>query len=805
MTSSNRSEESLAAAGARWTTVAMVLAGLANYGYALLLTHLLNVGAYSRFSAGQSLVLWASTVANSSVPWVLAQALARATTPSERSAALRFAKLAAAGSGLVTAVVVAVIAARIAGPASAIAIAISTFIIFLSTATTGWLQGQGRLRKLSILSVGSSVLKFATGVLLVTVVGLGTAGALAALGFSAALLLFYWPRISRTHNTSWRAALVNRDLWRKSVAMTSSQGLVSLFIAVDIIIVAVLPSAKYLAASYQASAALSRVPFYVADAVAMAFFPSLSRSVARSAVEARAVRMYAAMAVPLAAIASTVPESVLAAIFPAQYGAVESLLKYTAVTGLAAGAVSVIVAFFQAADDYTFLGWLLAGLVLYVCALLAGWREGGVTGLAIGGSCGSAIALMLLGYRLIRLRGRNLLAEVPMIEPLIAIAMLVLLHGHALLWLGAASAVGLWAILRFIRPGARHRRTPGWVSPGDSGDPEVAGQRFLTQGIWLGLLPKPSAVELDQASILARRNRIEGRLAALYPQQLPDLLAETQATARLFANNLRHVDALLRTAGIPMVLLNVGRPSDHLGNGIDIVVPDPHWHAAIAVLDDWYVKKSVHRAEGALALLFPASGPEVHLRNSLSWFGLPMLEADRLLQRSRRSRSGILVPASADFLRICLAQAVFVNLTLNLSQLLAFRTLLNPRVVKEARSAARSEGWLDDFDSALSAAARAVEDLDRGLLINLPVPMPLGTSLRGPTIQTQPDCRSPSGTFIPQTAQGELSPARQVANPSRPVRHQPWVGPQRKTAASGPLPEIESSTYRFLSGRSGGR
>ena len=49
--------------GARWITLAFVIVGLLNYGYALLLTRLLDVAAYSRFAAGQGLILWASTVA----------------------------------------------------------------------------------------------------------------------------------------------------------------------------------------------------------------------------------------------------------------------------------------------------------------------------------------------------------------------------------------------------------------------------------------------------------------------------------------------------------------------------------------------------------------------------------------------------------------------------------------------------------------------------------------------------------------------------------------------------------------------
>src|SRR5208283_299602 len=98
-------------------------------------------------------------------------------------------------------------------------------------------------------------------------------------------------------------------------------------------------------ASYQADAALSRVPLYVGMAVAWAFFPSLARRATGGVIAARAVQMYAAA----------------------------TLLKYTAVTGLAVGGISLITAFFQAADDYSCLWWLSAGLAGYTGALLVGW------------------------------------------------------------------------------------------------------------------------------------------------------------------------------------------------------------------------------------------------------------------------------------------------------------------------------------------------------------------------------------------------------------------------------------------------
>ena len=172
--------------------------------------------------------------------------------------------------------------------------------------------------------------------------------------------------------------LANQDLWRRALVIACGQGVVSLFVAIDVVLVAMLPGDRALAASYQASATLARVPFYIAGAVAMAFFPSLSRRASGGVIAAQAVRMYAVVALPVAVVMATTPAPVLAGLFPHQYGAVATLLKYTAVTGLAAGGISLITAFFQAADDSSCVRWLLVGLAGYVLALLTGWQLDGI-------------------------------------------------------------------------------------------------------------------------------------------------------------------------------------------------------------------------------------------------------------------------------------------------------------------------------------------------------------------------------------------------------------------------------------------
>ncbi len=283
-------EESVAAHGARWIAVGMVPIGLSNYGYSLLLTHLLNVAEYSAFAAGQGLILWATTIATVSVPWVLAQALVRARTDAERNSAIRFAKLTSTATGIIAAAIVGTIVTRFAESTTAFVVGISTFIIILGTTTTGWLQGQERMRSLSLLYITENALKNGVGILLVVVAGLGGNGALAAFGVGGIAMLARWPRTQRASSRPWRE-LIKGDLWHHAIASAGIQALVSLFVAVDVVAVALLPGNRALAASYQASATLTRIPLYVAGAVATAFFPLLSRNMAGGMIAARAVRM----------------------------------------------------------------------------------------------------------------------------------------------------------------------------------------------------------------------------------------------------------------------------------------------------------------------------------------------------------------------------------------------------------------------------------------------------------------------------------------------------------------------------------
>jgi O-antigen/teichoic acid export membrane protein len=729
MTGAARRDESVAAHGARWITVAFVIVGLLNYGYSLMLTRLLDVAAYSRFAAGQGLILWAATVATVSVPWVLAQSMARARSNPERGAAIRFAMLASAGSGVIAAAAVGVIATRFGGLPAALAVSGSTFVVFLGTATTGWLQGRQRMRTLSALYVGENVLKNLAGLLLVIVAGGRETGALAAFGIGGIVMLLRWPRAPQGAGRPWVAVLANRGLWRCTFRIAGLQGMVSLFAVMDVVLVAMLPGDRAVAASYQASAALSRIPLFVAGAVATAFFPLLSRHTTGGAIAARAVRMYAAVALPLTAVLATMPAVLLSAVFPAQYGPMATLLKFTAVAGLAAGGVALATAFLQAADDYSCLPWLGAGLAGYVVALLAGWRTGGITGLAAGAALGAVATLALLGYRIVRREGRGLLAGVPLVDPLAAAGALILLRPLPVLWLAAAALVGLRAGVRFGRPGARHARRPVWGGPRRRETGYQSAVSLLTDTVWRGTPREASDAELRRALTVARRNRVEGRLARAYPEQFPCVLAEIRMASELFTRNLHQATDHLRRAGIPAVLIKGGLRGDYVCTSIDLVVSEQDWPSALTALAGWSGRSAEDQLERSTRALFhPPAGPGLCLHSGLSWFGVPALPAGGLLARARRNGHGVLVPTAADYLRIWLAHALFQGLALDLCLLLAVRDLMRPAVVTDARTAASQEGWSASFDSALATAGGAIDLLDRGLPVDLPVPLSLKTA-----------------------------------------------------------------------------
>ncbi|WP_435057897.1 lipopolysaccharide biosynthesis protein [Streptomyces sp. bgisy060] len=750
-------DEARAVHGARWIATGAVLVGGLNYAYALLLTRLLDVSGYATFAAGQGLIVCTAAVAVVTVPWMLAQALARAGSDAERGDAVRFAVITAFAGGTVAAVVVACVALQFAGSVTTLVIAGGTLAVFLTRVSAGWLQGTERLRTLASLTVLEACLKFGVGVFLVTALGLGETGALAAFGIAVLPYVFVRPRrFLGPVRRPWRAVSADRRLWQRAMGVASLQGVVAVLAAVDVVLVAMLPTERSAAASYQAAVMLGRVPLFLAGAVSIAFLPALSRRRAGDPLTARALRMYLVVALPLTVVAATVPGALLLTFFPPGYSMVSTLMACTAASGLALGALALLVTFAQAVNDYAVLRTLLVGLVAYVTALVSGWAAGGVLGMAVGGLCGTATVLALLAVRHARRNGFGAVERplVRMVAPLLALAgAMLLLRPHTLAWFAAAVAVGGVTLWRFF--GRQGAAVPAGgveqdgAGPSSPGPPPAPGAKprparaadraersteLLVDAVWRDRVRPAGEEELRKALVTARHNQVEGRLARAYPRQLAGTLGEVEGATALFRRNLVAATERLRAVGIPTVLIKADLSGDYVYGNFDLVVPPGRLRAAQQALEGWYAHRETYWLErSSKVLLQPPSGPAAHLHGSVSWFGVPVVPTERLFARAvppEEDGCAWLTPCPPDRLRIWLAHALFQNLALDLSELLALRPLLRPGVLAEAHREASLEGWDAGGREALATAVAAMARLDRGEPVPLPLPLPARTSLR---------------------------------------------------------------------------
>jgi hypothetical protein len=260
---------------------------------------------------------------------------------------------------------------------------------------------------------------------------------------------------------------------------------------------------------------------------------------------------------------------------------------------------------------------------------------------------------------------------------------------------------------------------------------EQSEASLLTDAVWRGNAPTATRPQLRETLALARRNHVEGRLARAYPEQLPHVMAEVRAARGLFARNLAQVTGRLGEADIPAVLFKGDLPDDCVRNDFDLVVEERHWDGTFTALAGWYVHSSTYWLERTTkALLFPPVGPALHLHTGVSWFGVPVVPTEELLGRAGENGHGCLSPAPVDELRIWLAHAMFQNLALDLSELFAVRDLLRPDLIEAGRQEATREGWRTGYDAAVAAARSAIDRLDGGAPLGLPVLLPLPMSLR---------------------------------------------------------------------------
>jgi hypothetical protein len=304
------------------------------------------------------------------------------------------------------------------------------------------------------------------------------------------------------------------------------------------------------------------------------------------------------------------------------------------------------------------------------------------------------------------------------------------------------------------------KAAPGVVTVGRQASPEPEGASkvarariVLLEAVWHGKASRlvEDTHVLVAALEMARRNLVEAALVGTYADHFPFVQQERlQRAARTLWRNLREVGSLLSSAGVPAVLIksgidlrpqslqrrvqtspNVGLRASEYGD-FDLVVGHDYWSSAVRALDRWG-KTRTHRIEPGKLMVSPADGPAAHLHRAAGWFGVPVLPTQQLRARARPAHDlgGLLLPAPPDELRIWLAHAAFQELAFDLSELVYLRPLASAAVLAEAQVEAEREGWPRAFRAASQRAAAAMQELDAGRVITLPVLLSPAATLVG--------------------------------------------------------------------------
>lgn len=258
-------------------------------------------------------------------------------------------------------------------------------------------------------------------------------------------------------------------------------------------------------------------------------------------------------------------------------------------------------------------------------------------------------------------------------------------------------------------------------------DAHEAALEQVLGAAWPGRsVPEPTD-QLDLALRLARANQVQGALARRYPDVLGEELHRIERASAEFDEALREAGSILRSRGIDPVLIKYVPGVDHEYSNFDLVVGD-QLTDAVTALTGWGLRTPGHPLERTKIFVEPPGRPAAHLHQDVSWWDVPTV--DRAGLRARAADGGSwLVPAPVDQLRIWVAHALFQNLSVDLSELLALRPLLRMDLLDDAAAACRLEGWERSFRRVVAAVGDVVDALDAGAPVRVPVRLPVLASV----------------------------------------------------------------------------
>jgi hypothetical protein len=249
-----------------------------------------------------------------------------------------------------------------------------------------------------------------------------------------------------------------------------------------------------------------------------------------------------------------------------------------------------------------------------------------------------------------------------------------------------------------------------------------AALHIVAAAAWDGALGDPNDLTLAAALDVARRNRVERQLVEAFPARLSDPATRLDGQRAAFRRALAESGRVLDAAGVPACLIKVDPAEDLAYENFDVVVPREWWPAALAALAVWATGTSHHRLERDKRFLHNPDGPDLHLHSRVSWYEVPVVDAEPLLARTEEAVVGFRRPAAPDRLRILLAHAAFQTMCLDLRDLLELRAL-GDAATGDARELARAEGWSGLFEHAHGVGTEAIAALDRGRTPRLPAPL----------------------------------------------------------------------------------
>ncbi len=435
---------------AGWLTIGTTAAGALNYVYAIGLTHSLTARDYAVFAGGQSLLLVKGIVGTGGIPWVLAREIgADRDDKAAIARAVTFAWWLNVATGLLIALVLAVIASRFASWTDVLLIAVTALVLSIGSTGSGYLQGHGRTAPLAVISTTEVLVKLGVGLFCVLALDGGATGALigplAGAFVPLATLPLYWRMLGRPTREG-----LHPELWRTAGRISALQLGVGVLSAGDSILVAALASTRTGAAAYQAAATLGRVPLYVSNAISTAVFPTL-RGPDGPRRQAISVRSYLAVAGFFALCLLTVPRPLLDRLFSSSFSDVGTWLPYTALLGLLIGLLNILVTGLQSQDraGRAIVALLVATLVS-VGAMWVGGTVGGVRGLAAAAVAALLSTTVVAGVQPTQRHALRLLVGMvvrvrPIVTVLVLVAAMVLVR-QQVAWLVLAVVGGLAAV-----------------------------------------------------------------------------------------------------------------------------------------------------------------------------------------------------------------------------------------------------------------------------------------------------------------------------------------------------------------------